>query len=56
LEDPELAGAACDLMHNDYADQQRTQGKGTPSYETPLGRGYRVRLSKFAYIQPDIQW
>jgi len=43
-------------MHNDYADQQRTQGKGTPSYETPLGRGYRVRLSKFAYIQPDIQW
>ena len=31
-------------------------GKGNPTYELSYELGYRVNMTKFAYIQPDMQW
>jgi porin len=31
-------------------------GKGRPDYEWIFELGYRVQLTKFAYVQPDVQY
>jgi porin len=43
-------------LSNDYAEQQQAFGNGSPTYEMPLELGYRVQVTRFAYIQPDIQY
>jgi porin len=51
-----ILGATYGRLSTDYADQQQALGNGNPTYELPLELGYRVQLTKFAYIQPDIQY
>jgi porin len=41
---------------DDYAGTVAATGAGTPSYEIALEAGYRVQVTKFAYIQPNVQW
>ncbi len=51
-----IFGATYGKLSTDYADQQQALGNGNPTYEMPLELGYRVQLTKFAYIQPDVQY
>lgn len=41
---------------SDYADTVEAAGNGRPQYEMVVETGHRFALTKFAYIQPDIQW
>jgi porin len=41
---------------NDYANTISATGAGTPSYEIALEAGYRFQVTKFAYVQPNVQW
>jgi porin len=43
-------------LSDDYADEQVALGNGRPDYEWIFELGYRIQLTKFAYIQPDIQY
>jgi porin len=31
-------------------------GAGSPAYEIALEAGYRFQITKFAYVQPNVQW
>jgi len=55
-EDRLIFGATTGRLSNDYAEQQQALGNGNPTYEMPLELGYRVQVTRFAYIQPDIQY
>ena len=44
-----------DLSTN-YASVLQQNGLGNPTYELVYELGYRVNLTKFAYVQPDLQW
>jgi porin len=50
-----IFGTTYGKLSDDYADQQEALGKGRPDYEWIFELGYRFQLTKFAYIQPDIQ-
>ncbi|HLB33677.1 MAG TPA: carbohydrate porin, partial [Chthoniobacterales bacterium] len=39
-----------------YASIQQQNGNGNPTYELVYEFGYRINMTKFAYIQPDLQW
>lgn len=52
--DLSIFGLAYGNFSGDYA--QSYTGNGTPSFEVVYEWGYRVNLTKFAYIQPDVQW
>ena len=39
-----------------YARTVKAAGNGVPEYETVLETGYRIQLTKFAFLQPDVQW
>ena len=41
---------------DDYADTVVESGAGNPQYEIALEAGYRFQVSRFAYIQPNLQW
>jgi porin len=41
---------------SDYADSVEAAGNGRPQYEMVVETGHRFALTKFAYIQPDIQY
>jgi len=51
-----IFGTTYGQLSDDYAAEQRALGKGDPDYEWILELGYRVQPTKFAYIQPDIQY
>lgn len=51
-----IFGATYGRLSDAYADRQQASGQGRPTYEMPLELGYRVQLTRFAYIQPDIQY
>jgi len=51
-----IFGTSYGQLSDDYAAEQRALGNGDPDYEWILELGYRVQLTKFAYIQPDIQY
>jgi len=55
-EDRLIFGVTYGCLSNDYADQQQALGQGNPTYEMPIEVGYRVQLTRFAYIQPDLQY
>ena len=40
----------------DYARTVKAAGNGDPTYESVIETGYRIQLTKFAFIQPDLQW
>ena len=39
-----------------YASVLQKNGLGNPTYELVYELGYRINLTKFAYVQPDLQW
>jgi porin len=41
---------------DDFAAEKRATGDGDPSHELVLELGHRFELTKFSYIQPDIQY
>ncbi len=51
-----IFGTTYGKLSEDYADEQVALGNGRPVYEWIFELGYRVQLSRFAYIQPDIQY
>ncbi|MDX2080556.1 MAG: carbohydrate porin [Terrimicrobiaceae bacterium] len=55
-EDFTVLGFVYGKFSRNYARTVDAAGEGYPEYEIVLEAGYRVNLSKFAYIQPDLQW
>ena len=51
-----IFGTTYGKLSRDYADEQEALGNGRPDYEWIFELGYRVQLTKFAYVQPDIQY
>jgi len=51
-----IFGTTYGQLSDDYADEQEAQGNGRPDYEWIFELGYRVQLTNFAYIQPDVQY
>jgi porin len=51
-----IFGTTFGKLSDDYAAEQESLGNGDPDYEWVLELGYRIQLTKFAYIQPDIQY
>jgi porin len=51
-----IFGTTYGQLSDNYAAEQRALGNGDPDYEWILELGYRIQLTKFAYIQPDIQY
>ena len=41
---------------DDYAAERVAAGEGNPDYELVLELGHRFEMTKFAYIQPDLQY
>ncbi len=39
-----------------YARTVKAAGNGVPTYESVFEFGHRIQLTKFAFIQPDLQW
>ncbi|MEO8043896.1 MAG: carbohydrate porin [Spartobacteria bacterium] len=39
-----------------YARTVKAAGYGVPEYESVLESDYRIQLTKFAFLQPDVQW
>ena len=39
-----------------YARTVKAAGNGVPDYESVVESGYRIQLTKFAFLQPDVQW
>ncbi|MCK9589876.1 MAG: carbohydrate porin [Terrimicrobiaceae bacterium] len=55
-EDCTIFGLVYGKFSRNYARTVHEAGNGYPQYEMVLEWGYRVNLTKFAYIQPDLQW
>jgi porin len=55
-QDRVIFGTTYGQLSDDYAAEQQALGNGDPDYEWVLELGYRVQLTKFAYVQPDIQY
>jgi len=55
-QDRVIFGTTYGQLGNAYAAEQRSLGNGNPDYEWILELGYRIQLTKFAYMQPDIQY
>jgi porin len=51
-----IFGTTYGKLSDDYAAQQVAMGQGDPTYEWIFELGYRIQLTKFAYIQPGIQY
>ena len=39
-----------------YGRTVKAAGNGQPTYESVFELGHRIQLTKFAFVQPDIQW
>lgn len=55
-QDITMLGFVYGNFSDDYAGTVAASGAGTPSYEIALEAGYRIQVTKFAYIQPNVQW
>lgn len=55
-DDHTMLHVAYGQFSSDYADTIEAAGNGRPQYEMVLETGHRFALTKFAYIQPDIQY
>jgi porin len=55
-EDQTTLGVIYGKFSGDYARTVKAAGNGDPAYEAVIESGYRLQLTKFAFIQPDIQW
>jgi len=55
-EDQTMFGAVYGLFSDEFAQTVAEAGGGVPNYELVFEWGHRFQLSKFAYVQPNIQW
>jgi len=55
-DDQTTLGVIYGKFSGDYARTVKAAGNGDPDYEAVIESGYRIQLTKFAFIQPDIQW
>lgn len=55
-EDYTVFGMVYGKFSRNYARTVYEAGGGYPQYEMVLEWGYRINFTKFAYIQPDLQW
>lgn len=51
-----IFGTTYGRLSDDYADEQVALGSTRPDDEWIFELGYRVQITKFAYVQPDIQY
>ncbi len=51
-----ILGFVYGAVSDDYASVQEQKNKGYPTYELIYEAGYRINMTKFTYIQPDLQW
>lgn len=56
INDALILGSAYGDFSNSLAGTSAARKNGTPTYELIYELGYRVNLTKFFYIQPDLQW
>ncbi len=54
--DATIFGVAYGNYSPNFASIQSEEGGGFPTYELVYEAGYRICLTKTAYIQPDLQW
>ena len=54
--DLSIFGVAYGNFSDNYATANQTALGGNASYELAWEGGYRINLTKFAYVQPDLQW
>jgi len=54
--DISIFGVSYGNFSSNYAQANQTTLGGNASYELVYEFGYRINLTKFAYIQPDAQW
>jgi porin len=54
--DQTVLGVVYGKFSNEYARSVNDVGGGYPDYELVFEAGYRVQLTPFAYVQPDLQW
>lgn len=54
--DISIFGVAYGNFSSNYAQANETAAGGYATYELAYEFGYRINLTKFAYIQPDAQW
>ncbi|HET6406924.1 MAG TPA: carbohydrate porin, partial [Chthoniobacteraceae bacterium] len=55
-EDRTTLGVIYGRFSSDYAGTVKATTGGDPRYELVVEAGHRIQLTKFAYVQPDIQW
>ena len=55
-QDVSIFGVAYGNFSSNYAQANQTTAGGYATYEVAYEFGYRINLTKFAYIQPDAQW
>jgi porin len=54
--DVTMLGFVYGNFSDDYASTVAATGAGSPGYEIALEAGYRFQITKFAYVQPNLQW
>jgi porin len=54
--DMTIGGVAYGNYSTDFSTLSQQAGTGPRNYELVYEAGYRVSLTKFAYIQPNVQW
>jgi porin len=55
-EDVLLFGIVYGTFSRDYAQTVQQAGGGSPKYEMTMEWGYRIQLTKFSYVMPDVQY
>lgn len=55
-EDVLIFGVVYGKFSRDYAGAIADQGLGVPNYEITMEAGYRIQLTKFTYVMPDVQY
>jgi porin len=54
--DRTIFGVIYGRFSRDYAQTIEAAGKGFPTYESVIEGGHKFQLSRYAFLQPDIQW
>lgn len=54
--DTAMFGVVYGMFSDDYAQTVAETGAGVPDYELVFEWGYRLQMTDFAYVQPNIQW
>jgi porin len=55
-DDYTIFGVVYGKFSENYAESIAVTGAGFPNYELVFEWGYRIQMTQFAYVQPDVQW